>query len=77
MNNALEKAREKVKEMREAGIEVKRLNPIEKLEQKPTPLNAIKAKCYECVGEDEVGWKETIRGCTSYSCPLYNFRSYK
>ena len=66
-------AREKRK-----GCPVIQLNPREKMEKKPTPLNAIKAKCFECMGDGwETGWKEEIRNCSSKTCTLHGFRPYK
>jgi hypothetical protein len=39
-----------------------------------SPREAIKAKCYECVGYQNV--KESIGGCTGYGCPLWAYRPY-
>lgn len=39
---------------------------------------AIHLKCVECVGgKDEPGYREEIRRCFSYSCPLREFRPYQ
>jgi hypothetical protein len=37
-----------------------------------SPLQAIKARCLDCVGFD----REAIRTCSGYSCPLWRFRPY-
>ncbi len=43
-------------------------------EQKPTtPLRAIKMFCVECFG----GSAREVSRCTSYNCPLYEFRKGK
>ncbi len=54
-------------------------NPIERLSEKPDSLRcAITAKCYECVGMDgDSNYRNTIRTCTSYNCPLYAVRPYQ
>lgn len=44
-------------------------------EGKASPRQAIKAKCYECVGYENL--KENIAGCTAYGCPLFAYRPYK
>ena len=40
-----------------------------------SPRGAIKAKCLECVGYEDV--KETIGGCTCYGCPIWAYRPYQ
>jgi hypothetical protein len=58
-------------------------NLIKKLKETPGSRKmAINAKCFECLGGTEKympdpGWKEAIRGCSSYGCPLREFRPYK
>lgn len=56
-------------------------NPIVKFLNAPTAGKAIKAKCSECMGctkdRIEPGFKQSIRDCTSYQCPLYAFRPYR
>ena len=56
-----------------------RKNPIERAKENPESLRkAITAKCYECVGmEGDPGFRETIRTCTGYKCPLYPVRPYQ
>ena len=57
-------------------------NPIEQFKELPSSrAYAIKAKCAECVGctlnHIEMGFRESISSCSSYSCPLYRFRPYQ
>ena len=56
-------------------------NPILKYKEVPTRGNAIKAMCAYCMGctaeSTEVGFRESIRDCTSPDCPLYAFRPYR
>lgn len=56
-------------------------NPIVRYVNRPTYLNAIKAKCAECVGctgtHLEPGFRGLISSCTAYACPLYSFRPYR
>lgn len=57
-------------------------NPLRQFAANPTSrVYAIKAKCAECVGctldHLEPGYSSSIRDCSSYSCPLYNFRPYR
>lgn len=79
--NALFQARETVRKNREAriaqGLPAFK-NPIERAKENPESLRmAITAKCYECVGMDgDPNFRETIRTCTGYSCPLYPVRPY-
>lgn len=40
---------------------------------KCSPRTAVKAFCAECNGFE----REAIRDCTSYACPLWNFRPYR
>lgn len=37
-----------------------------------SPLSAIKAKCQECCGYEELSSR--IGGCTTYRCPLWAYR---
>ncbi|NOR27542.1 MAG: hypothetical protein GQ540_03320 [Lutibacter sp.] len=52
---------------------VKRRNPAEKFELKPSRKNAINAFCYECTGKN----REEIKFCTSWDCQFRNYRQYK
>lgn len=40
-----------------------------------SPRQAIKAKCQECVGFEDVG--NRVGGCTCYKCPLFKYRPYQ
>lgn len=59
----------------------KEVNPIIRFQNRPTPLNGIKAKCAECVGctptHIEEGFRGQISACSSYSCPLLRYRPYQ
>lgn len=79
MNEALEKAREAAKLKREQGIPVVRLNPMEAAKaDKTSRSKAIKAKCYDCVGQDsDPDWRGQIKHCPCTDCPLYPVRPYK
>ena len=72
----LEAARKRRLEMVEQGIEIQRLNPIEKAN---ASLNskalAIAAKCYDCVGQDgDPNWQKRVRSCQITDCPLWPVR---
>ena len=79
MNNGLELAREKQKRMREQGISVKPLNPLERLEKNPKSLRmAINAQCYLCIGEDyDPHYRWRIGNCEVTYCPLYSVRPHQ
>lgn len=79
MSTALQKAREKRDEMRAAGIEVERLDPIEKAKRNPqSKALAIKAKCWECVGCGiDPNPRAAIRDCQVIKCPLHNVRPFQ
>lgn len=54
------------------------LTPIEKAKKNPTPMNCIKAKCYECMGAGgEPHTKTLIKECKATSCPLHPIRPYQ
>lgn len=56
-------------------------NPILRFNSNPTRKNAIHAMCAQCMGctEDwmEPGFREEVRNCSDYSCPLHSFRPFK
>lgn len=57
-------------------------NPIVKsLESPNSKAMAIKAKCAECCGCTSTylnpGWRQDIRDCTAYGCPLRSFRPFQ
>lgn len=76
--NALAMARKAVQERISLGLPARR-NPIEKAKDNPNSLRcAINAKCYECVGmDDDPNYRQTIRTCTGYSCPLFDHRPFQ
>ena len=57
------------------------MNPILAYERAPTRGKAIKAMCSHCMGctRDyvEVGFRQSIRDCTSTGCPLYRYRPFQ
>ena len=56
-------------------------NPIRRLHRRPTHLNAIKAMCAHCVGCTEThlerGFRDSIRDCTAWGCPLHRYRPFR
>lgn len=71
---ALEKARAKREEMKAQGVEIERLNPIEKSVKNPKSLRlAINAKCWDC----SYGQRAEIAACECKKCPLWNVRPYQ
>lgn len=77
-SNALAEARKAIQERKALGLPAFK-NPIDKAKENPESLRrAITAKCYECVGMDgDPGYRETIRTCTSKTCPLFHLRPYQ
>lgn len=77
-NEAMATPCEAIAKQREAII-----NPIDRLaaSDKKSYKMAIAAKCAECVGctpgYTEPGFREEIRRCSSYTCPLRPYRPYK
>jgi hypothetical protein len=59
----------------------KQMNPILVFDTAPTRGKAITAMCAHCMGctRDyvEVGFRASIRNCTSTGCPLYMYRPYQ
>jgi hypothetical protein len=51
------------------------------IDQKLSPMKAIKAFCSSCMGmtadSTEPGLRESIRDCTAGKCPLYRHRPYQ
>lgn len=80
MNTALEKARLRREEMKAQGIEIERLDPIEKAKENPTSLRAaINGKCWDCVGARfDPNPRKRIRECTcGDTCTLHPVRPYQ
>jgi len=73
LNSGLKKAHKKRQEMRDAGIEIKKRNPYEILEDNPKSMRAaINAKCYDCNGEES--WLARTKYCNITDCSLWSFR---
>lgn len=79
MNEKAKKALEEYRTKVASGEIVKEvLSPIEKAKKKPTLMNCIKAKCYECMGAGgEPHVKVLIKECKSSVCPLHPVRPYQ
>lgn len=78
MNKALEAARLKREEMKEAGVKLERKSPLEKALERPGSLRlAVNGKCWECEGEEDPGVRERIRTCSVVTCPLHSVRPYQ
>ena len=86
MNEALQKAQEKMREMRENGEVIQILNPWEKWQsaEKSTRKLAIDAFCFQCMGghDDPTGVRGMVKDCTcgpesTLPCPLFDWRPYK
>jgi hypothetical protein len=80
----LEKAAERLQEMRTAGITIEvETNLIRKAQADPKSLRkAINAMCFACFGgtkadQPDPGWRDMIRTCTSPQCPLWPHRPYR
>ena len=67
--------------MREAGVVIERLDPLERARRNPRSLRlAVTGKCWNCFGAGADGiafTKETIRDCKARDCPLWEVRPYK
>lgn len=74
----LEKAQQKMRDMRARGESVERLDPIEKARQNPKSLRkAINGKCWDCQGGNaDPGTRARIRDCTA-TCTLNPVRPYQ
>lgn len=48
-------------------------DPMEKFRAKPTLPNAVKAFCFDCMGQAQ-SWRSDVKECTAPKCPLYSFR---
>ena len=73
----IEKAQEKLKEMKAKGLKPKRFDPIQKAkENKKSMRLAINAMCFDCMGRASTYVKD-VRECTAPNCPIYHFRPFK
>ena len=79
MSTGLELAQRKRAELKEAGIKVVILNPIEKARRNPQSLRyAINGKCFDCVGAgDDPNPRGAIRECAIRDCTLWPVRPYQ
>ena len=79
MSTGLELARRKRAELKEAGIKVVILNPIEKARRNPQSLRyAINGKCFDCVGAgNDPNPRGAIRECAISDCTLHPVRPYQ
>jgi len=83
LENLREKALQKLAENKSNGKVAG--NPMTRFKERFTARNAIKAKCWECMGGTEeggVGVRAMIRECqcgpeSMAPCPLWAFRAYK
>jgi hypothetical protein len=77
--NSLQKAQQKMAEMRAAGWRPERLDPIAKAYRNPTSLRmAVNGKCWDCQGAGaDPGCKEAIRDCRAKDCTLWPVRPYQ
>ncbi len=75
----LEKAHEKMKQMRADGWRPIQLNPIDKAKKNPNSLKlAIRAMCWTCEGKDnDPGVKQRVSLCSISSCPLWLHRPWQ
>ncbi len=75
----LEKARQRMAELRSAGQTAERLSPIERAKRNPgSRSQAIKAMCWDCQGGDAdpcVPWR--IGNCLVIDCPLMPHRPHR
>lgn len=72
--SAIQLAQQKRREMKDAGIEVVRLDPAQKLAKNPKSLRlAINAKCWDCSG----GQRVEIRDCHIKTCGMWHVRPYQ
>lgn len=79
MNPGLEAAQLKREELKRAGIQPERLDPIERAKRNPTSLRlAINAECFRCVGQgDDANPARLIRECEVKTCGLWNVRPHQ
>ena len=69
---ALEKAREKAKQLKEAGVKLYR-RPLEKFIENPRIGRAVRMFCFECNGYSQYA----ATNCETKSCPIWLFRKGK
>jgi hypothetical protein len=50
---------------------------INRLCSKPGKTGKVNAKCVECIYDEKGGagtWRQQIKACTAYTCPLWEIR---
>lgn len=76
----LQRAHERSRELRAAGIEIERLDPLEKARRNPRSLAAaVRGKCFDCVGGHNAdhGHVRAVRECPAITCPLHPVRPWQ
>lgn len=74
----LQKAREKLDQMRADGVKVKILNAIEKARRNPaSKALAMKGRCWQCEGIEDPGTVERIAACAIKRCALNPLRPHQ
>lgn len=76
---SLERARQRQRDRRAAGISPERLDPIERARRNPQSLRlAINGKCWDCQGGDaDPNPRERIRSCEISTCSLWPVRPHR
>lgn len=76
---SLLKARITLRRMRDKGIKVEILSPLDRAAKNPSSFaHVIAAVCWDCVGHgDDPGAKDTITHCQVFSCPLWHLRPWR
>lgn len=75
----LQQAQARMREMREQGIQIERLDPLQKAQANPKSLRlAINAKCFDCVGRGhDSNWRGAVGQCAITECGLWAARPYQ
>jgi hypothetical protein len=75
----LQRAQQRIREMRAAGIAPERLDPTQRAARKPTSLRlAVTAKCWDCQGGDaDGGVRLRVRDCPVARCSLHPVRPWQ
>lgn len=79
MTTGLQKAQQRLAEMRARGEKPARLDPIEKARAAPASLRAaVTAKCWDCqCGDADPAPRWRIGNCRITDCPLWPMRPYR
>lgn len=75
----VERMHQRARELREAGLQPERLDPIERARRNPTSLRlAINAKCFDCGGRDaDPSWRARVTECAIPACALFPVRPFQ